>query len=218
MEKTIFILLTAVTMIFVACAPKSNSSGPAPAPAPVPATVPINPFSPTSQTNINCSGCITNGQLLLPGVASNGFINMRLDLLGNLSNVSSTIGTNTGTAMGTAAGDPKVAVFYNGPVMANGSMAVTAADVRLCNLRVPNTLEIRTLQPGMWATTIGSNIRVEAYGASGERVTMTIMQIVPWNSNTISRDQLNNFSMRLAIEAVNGQPCRTAYYDNTIDL
>ena len=151
----------------------------------------------------NCSGCFASFGNLLPayGVYESTLTGQALvfsvDVLGDssLSHVNMQ--------------DPKVAIYYTGPAMVVGELDVAQVDTRLCNAPL-GIYQMQTIQPGQWSNTILSGVRILATG-QGSRIVLSILQGIPYNPQTISKDvsSPNRLGGTIVIEEVNGQPCNS---------
>ncbi len=189
------LVLAAMTMM--ACQKNSDGGGD-PQPSYVPpygapyGGQPYGPYNPQG-----CGTCAPNAQLLAPvqGVWGSNF-QIRLDLLGD-------------PAAGFNLADPKAVVVYNGPVMANGQMNISAPFVQSCNLP-PGTYNLQTINPGTMMAATARNLVMEGLFQQDPnlRVTLMIVQGVIFNpTNGTSSQTPNNFGAYIVFQSVNGQPC-----------
>lgn len=179
------LILLLVAMGLVACAKNNGSSSPPP-----PAV--ITPPGP----NINgCANCFPGGAMMISNAqAASGYntLEMAVDIYGNSSG-------------GANFADPKVMLFYSGPVYVEAYMQITSNNY--CNAPQGEYV-VSTVQAGNSNLGAMNNMVLQATGPA--QMILRVNSAVIYNGDLqgVSRDsQGNRLGINMNIESVNGQSC-----------
>lgn len=114
--------------------------------------------------------------------------------------------------------DPKVPLFYTGPVVAKGVLSVRYQESLLCYLP-PGQYQLSTFSQGQWQSGVlstgrsgygPSNLKMEARGMNGVSAVVSLPKGIIYNPSGVSSLVVNRLSGTLVVEQVNGMPCQTA--------
>lgn len=191
-KKTLSLLTVSLgVLLSAACAKKDSAGGVNMTPPPPP--VGIAP---------NCTGCggIGAGGVLgtVRGISPTSEAEIAADMYGDTTRFNPA--------------DQKAIIYYNGPVVMTAKLRLNMEN--FCRMPVGEYM-LETIQPGMYASSMMSNVRMVATGINNLRVEMTMLQGVLYNAEDPNglnlSSKTNRIYSQLRVDMVNGQPCGIIY-------